>query len=180
VRTGTCSPLPKTLACNIYYQYQNKGRVSGNAQNGNWAFVEHGKENNCEGGYCGIRVGISCTGDADVRVLYQYKEFSVATPEQSTPWSTPDGTPRWGPWSQMMQNHNKEECAEGRYCGVMMKAETRNGGTCNVRYQHRWRYGTSTMNGDGVWSQGTYSNKDDDGCQSNSGCGIRATISCSI
>lgn len=182
-KTEKCSSLPKTIDCKIYYAYRSYRLTSLTVSQGNWASVEHGKEKNCDdpGEYCGIRVGISCTGDDDIRVSYQYKEFNSATPSQTTPWSTPDGVTRWGEWSQMMvPGHSREEC-NGKMCGVMMSAESKNGlGKCNIIYRHRWRRDSSSYAQNGVWSQKASTNGDDDGCQSTSGCGITASISCSI
>lgn len=182
-KNEACSSLPKTLECKIFYAYRSHKKTSSTVSQGNWAFVEHGREENCNGPgeYCGMRVGISCKGDDDIRVSYQYKEFNNPTPPKTTPWSTPDGQTRWGDWSQMtVPGHSKEEC-KNKKCGVVMSVESKKGlGKCDIQYRHRWRHGSSSFARNGTWSEAAYSNGDDDGCQSSSGCGITATISCSI
>lgn len=182
--TANCSSLPKTLSCKLYYQYRSSRKTSSTVAQPNWAIVTHSQEKNCDdaGEYCGIRVGISCTGDDQVKVTYQYKEFNRETPPMDTGWSNKDGTTKWGGWSQMnVPGHHREECNDsGRKCGVKMAAETKEKiGSCTIRYQHRWRKDSSPIGANGAWGEENSPNSEDDGCKS-PGCGIWGEIQCKV
>lgn len=178
---ASCSVIPLPQAqCDVYYDYKLNGDYGlASSSNGNWASKKNQDQNyNCIGQGCGFRLKVRCT-TGDIRLIYQYKELNTESPEVSTPWSGSNGQIQEGPWAQLQfASHHKSECGTGKFCGLRVRAETREAKSCSVSYQYRAEKGkVSPLSNDGVWSQisGVTNGKDncDDGY-----CGIRVQLNC--
>lgn len=167
--------------CNVFYQYFLNGDFgsTGVTSNGAWAQKKNQDQNyNCTGAGCGLKVGVSCTGSAEVKLTYQYQEFSTPGIEQSTPWSGTDGQVRWGSSAILQRStHPKVECGNGLNCGLRVSAETRNGKPCTVSYQYRAEGNRfSPIKTDGDWSLLSGVNGGDN-CDDGY-CGIQIKLNC--
>lgn len=177
-KTEKCSSLPKTLDCQIRYGHRLDQRGPNYASNNQWAWVDNGdSDRDCKTSPgCGIQVGVSCKGDSEINVKYRYKQAGRVSPERETGWSGNNNLFKNGPWS-MINDDFKFEC-EGGGCGVWMNVEVKDpDAKCTLTYQYHNEHFATTPASNGHWSQ-MVRDVGDDNCEKNSGCGIRASISC--
>lgn len=171
--------LPQA-SCSVHYQIRNHRVVSNIASNGAWAKYHSDQNYNCrDNPGCGIRFGIACYGDAEMRLTYQYKEFSQASIEKTTPWSGGNSAIQWGEWSLLQRyNHPEAECAVPYRCGLKVVPEVQGGKYCSITYQYKTDKGNySPLQSNGAWSDLSRSSNQGDNCD-DSDCGIRAYLSC--
>ena len=96
-----------------------------------------------------------------------------------SPWSDPGGSLVWG-GDAKTYNTRHDECDNTIGCGLRVVAETEDAQwKCDTVYQYHNEksYGLTASQSNGVWSYKKI-DADDDNCEKNWGCGIRATIAC--
>jgi hypothetical protein len=171
---------PPTANCQVYYQARNDSKISGTGMNGSWALFHSDDGKDCDR-YpgCGIRMGISCVGEAQARLNYQFKSISIDSPEKSTPWSGVNGAIQWGDWSLVYQpNQPSAECLAPRQCGIRVGIEVQNGKPCSISYNYKVDKGNYTpVAYDGAWSLLSRGSGQGDNCDDDN-CGMRAQLTC--
>ncbi len=177
---GCSVVVPATPTCNVYYQARNDSKISPIGTNGAWALFHSDANKDCND-YpgCGIRMGIACVGEAQLRLKYQFKSISIDSTEMTTPWSGVDGAIQWGEWSLVYQpNQPSSECKSPLQCGIKVMAETLNGKPCSISYNYKVdKSNYSPVAGNGAWSVLSRSSNQGDNCDDDN-CGMQARLSC--